>query len=50
MHAHAHAQVVSDVNFELTAAYLATFVGEFDSLPKKVEVEARGNSLMIIGT
>lgn len=33
-------QVTSDANFELVAAYLATFVGEYDPLPKKLEIEA----------
>ena len=32
-------QVLADTNFELVCNYLATFVGEFEPLPKKIEVE-----------
>ena len=37
-HAPARKQVAMDRNFEFTASYLATFVGE-TTLPRKVEVE-----------
>jgi hypothetical protein len=40
-------QVAMDRNFEFTASYLATFVGE-TTLPRKVEVEDPNGTFNII--